>query len=154
MAKASWLLLVCLSFLGAGYLISKSYSEWQLSPFSTSISTHPLDDLNFPAVAICPPENSNTALNYDLMRAANYSFSKTDRVRLIEAIWDNLISEEHRSFADEMVAAVNSSALKQVYEGFQSVPTPYNHGYQIVVWNSSGTIVRQGTGRPLEKIIS
>ena len=154
MAKASWLIIVCVGFLGAGLLISKSYSDWQLSPIATSISTHSLKELEFPSVAVCPPENSNTALNYDLMRAAKNSFSKTDRVRLIEAIWDNLISEEHRSFADEMVAAVNSSALKQVYEGFQSVPTPYNHGYQIVVWNSSGTIVRQGTGRPLEKIIS
>ena len=91
-------------------------------------------------MAVCPPENSNTALNYDLLSTANYSLSKEDRERLIDAIWDNFIAEEHRSFADEMVAAANPGSLKQVYNGFQSVPTPYNHGYEIVVWNSSGTI--------------
>ena len=142
MAKAFWLMIVCLGFLGAGFLISKSYSDWQLSPIATSISTHSLKDLEFPSVAVCPPENSNTALNYDLLKAANYSFSKDDRERLKEAIWDSFIAEDHRSFADEMVAAAaaNPGSLKQVYDGFQSIPTPYNHGYEIVVWNSSGTI--------------
>ena len=91
-------------------------------------------------MAVCPPENSNTALNYDLLRAANYSFSKEDRERLIDAIWDSFIAEDHRSFVDEMLAAANPTALEQVYEGFQSVPTPYNHGYEVVVWNSSGTV--------------
>ena len=81
-----------------------------------------MDDLDFPTVAICPPEDSNTALNYDLLRAANYSFPKGDRERLIEAIWDNFIAEDHKSFADEMVAAANPSEIEQVYNGFQSVP--------------------------------
>ena len=139
-AKVAWIIVVCLGFLGAGYLISKSYSEWQSSPVSTSISTHSLKDLEFPSVAVCPPENSNTALNYDLLRAANYSFSKEDRKRLIDGIWDSFIAEDHRSFADEMLAAANPTALEQLYEGFQSVPTPYNHGYEVVVWNSSGAV--------------
>ena len=91
-------------------------------------------------MAICPPENSNTALNYDLLRAANYSFSKKDRERLTEAIWDNFVDKEHRSFADEMIAAANPGELEQMYNGYHSVPTPYSNGYQIVVWNSSGTI--------------
>ena len=130
---------MCLCFLGAGSLISKSYSGWQLSPIATSISTHSLKDLDFPTVAVCPPENSNTALNYDLLRAANYSFSKKDRERLTEAIWDNFVDKEHRSFADEMIAAANPGELEQMYNGYHSVPTPYSNGYQIVVWNSSGT---------------
>ena len=134
-AKVAWIIVVCLGFVGAGYLISKSYSEWQSSPVSTSISTHPLDDLDFPSVAVCPPENSNTALNYDLLRAANHSFSKEDRERLIDAIWESFITEDHRSFADEMLAALNPNVL-EVYSGLQSIPTPYNYGYEIVVWNS------------------
>ena len=138
--KAAWTTIVCVCFLGAGYLISKSYSEWQSSPVSTSISTHPLDDLDFPEVVICPPESSNTALNYDLLRAANYSFSKKDRERLTKAVWDNFIAEDHKLFADEMVAAANPGSLELVYNGFQAVPKPYNHGYEVVLWNSSGTI--------------
>ena len=108
-AKAIWLVIVCLGFLGALLLISKSYSDWQMSPVSTSISTHPLDDLDFPTVAVCPPEGSNTALNYDLMRAANHSFSNEERGKLVESAWENFIREEHQFYAEQMVAAVNSN---------------------------------------------
>ena len=139
-AKVAWLSIVCLGFLGAGVLINKSYSEWQSFPVSTSISTHSLEDLDFPTVVICPPENSNTALNYDLLRAANYSFSKENRDRLVEAVWEHFIAEDHELFAEDMLAASNPSELEQVYNSIQSVPKPYNHGYEIVVWNTSGTI--------------
>ena len=121
-------------------MISKSYSDWQTSPISTSISTHPLDDLDFPTVAVCPPENSNTALNYDLMRAANHTFSKEERDRLVEVVWDTFAREEHKSFAEEMIAAANPTWMKDIYEGYQSLPEPYNHGYEVVVWNTSGTV--------------
>ena len=126
--------------MGAFLLISKSYSDWQSSPISTSISTHPLDDLDFPVVAVCPPEGSNTALNYDLMRAKNHSFTKDDRDRIEEAVWKHLITDEHQSFAEEMVAATNPDNVEQLYKGFQSIPRPYNNGYEVKVWNTSGTI--------------
>ena len=136
-AKTLWFVIVCFGFLGALLLISKSYSDWQLSPVSTSISTHPLDDLDFPTVAVCPSEDSNTALNYDLIRAANHSFSEKDRSRLVTAVWENFMKEEHKDFAEEMVAAANPNRMKEMYNGYQSVPRPYNYGYEIITWNSS-----------------
>ena len=135
-----WFVIVCFGFLGAGLLISKSYSDWQSSPVSTSISTHPLDNLDFPTVAVCPPEDSNTALNFDLRRAANVSFSEKDRDKLVKAVWEKFAKEEHLSFAEEMVAAVNPSRMKAMYDGYQSAPRPYSYGYEIIVWNTSGTI--------------
>ena len=81
-------------------------------------------------MAVCPPENSNTALNYDLMRAANHSLSAEDRDRLVEDVWKNFIKEEHLSFGEEMVAATNPAQMKAMYEGYQSMPRPYNHGYK------------------------
>ena len=124
-------MIVCLSFMGAGFLISNSYSNWQTSPISTSISTHPLDDLDFPTVAVCPPEDSNTALNYDLMKAENHSFTQDDRDRLEEAVWKHFIADEHQSFAEEMVAAANPDNMEQLYDGFQSIPMPYSYGYEV-----------------------
>ena len=91
-------------------------------------------------MAVCPPEGSNTALNYDLIRAANHSFSKEEQERVEEAVWKHFVEEEHRSFAEEMIAAANPTQMKAMYEGYQSVPRPYNHGYEVVVWNTSGTI--------------
>ena len=44
-----------------------------------TITTHPVADLEFPTVTVCPPKGSNTALNYDLIRARNVSFTDDKR---------------------------------------------------------------------------
>ena len=64
-----------LGFIGAGVIIGKSYKEWQENPIATSITTHPIDDLDFPNVTICPPKDSNTALYHDLVKVGNRSLS-------------------------------------------------------------------------------
>ena len=71
--KFGWFCFVCLGFLGAGVLIHSSYSQWQESPIATTITTHPLDNLDFPIVTVCPPKGSNTALFADLVRFDNTS---------------------------------------------------------------------------------
>ena len=83
-AKLAWVLIVILGFLGAGFLINKSYSGWQESPISTSISTHPIADLDLPTVTVCPPKGSRTALYYDLMKADNNSLTEENREELKE----------------------------------------------------------------------
>ena len=55
MSRGFWLFVVLLGFSAAFYLINSSYVDWQASPIATSISTHPLSELNFPNVTICPP---------------------------------------------------------------------------------------------------
>ena len=44
--KVAWCCVVLLGFSSAGYLIHSSYSDWQASPVSTSITTHPIADLD------------------------------------------------------------------------------------------------------------
>ena len=57
LGKAFWSLVVIISFLGAIYLIHDSYSDWQESPIATTISTHPIAELDFPTVTVCPPRH-------------------------------------------------------------------------------------------------
>jgi hypothetical protein len=75
-------MIVCLGFCGAGFLINSSYSAWQESPVATSITTHPITDLDFPTVTVCPPKGSHTALNYDLMKANDTSLMMKHRENL------------------------------------------------------------------------
>ena len=63
-AKSLWVIIVALGFGSAVYLIANSYAEWIESPVSTVVSTRPISDLEFPEVTVCPPKESNTALNY------------------------------------------------------------------------------------------
>ena len=77
--KALWMAIVIAGFCTAGYLINDSYKEWETTPVTTSISTHPIATLPLPIITICPPENSNTALNVDLVKAGNISLTDDDR---------------------------------------------------------------------------
>ena len=83
--------MVLCGFLGAIYLINDSYSDWQESPIATSISTHPIAELDFPTVTVCPPRGSHTALNYDLMKATNDSMTETEKELLVNAAFDSFI---------------------------------------------------------------
>ncbi len=78
--KFLWALIVTAGFSVAGYLIGSSLQDWKSSPISTTITTHPISEAPFPRVTVCPPEGTNTALNYDLMRAE--SLSNATRTKL------------------------------------------------------------------------
>ena len=66
--KVLWACIVITGFTIAGVLINNSYSDWRDNPVSTTISTHPISELKFPKITVCPPSGTNTALNYDLMK--------------------------------------------------------------------------------------
>ena len=53
--KALWTIIVVACFAGAITMILNSYKEWQESPISTTISTHPITELEFPAVLFVLP---------------------------------------------------------------------------------------------------
>ena len=99
-----WVLIVCLGFVGAGILISKSYKEWQEKPIATSITTHPIDDLEFPNVTICPPKDSNTALYHDLVKAGNRSLSDDKRRILKKAAHQIFTEQAHKEYVKKDVS--------------------------------------------------
>ena len=61
--RAAWVAIVIACFAIAVSMIISSEKEWQESPVSTTITTHPITELQFPAVTVCPPRGSNTAVN-------------------------------------------------------------------------------------------
>ena len=150
--KLLWCMIVCLCFCGAGYLIHSSYSAWQHSPVSTSITTHPIADLDFPTVTVCPPKGSHTALNYDLMKANDTSLTEKDRENLKKEILKVFIEPSHQEYVRILVAVANLENMKQTLKGFQSVPTPYagNRGFEISLWDNNGSWNTPGFGEEYE----
>ena len=140
--KVLWLGVVCLGFIGAGFLISQSYKEWQENPIATSITTHPIDNLGFPIVTICPPKDSNTALYHDLIKAGNRTLSDRQRTSLCESAYKILIEKTHKDYAKLMLATLNVKNMDSAYDGFQSLPRSYKRGqaYETRMWNTNGTI--------------
>ena len=126
----------------AGTLIGNSYKEWQEHPIATSITTHPIDNLDFPIVTICPPKDSNTALYHDLVKVGNGSLSEKDKKTLKEAAYEIFIRQSHKEHVARMLPISYMGNMGQVLQGFHSLPKPNNlaNGFEIKMWNLNGTI--------------
>ena len=74
-----WILVVIAGFTGAGVLIYSSFQSWSDSPVKTTIETHPIAEITFPKVTVCPPKNTYTDLNYDLMMTENMTLNNDIR---------------------------------------------------------------------------
>ena len=72
-ARLFWILTVLAGFSTAGYLIQQSFQSWAQSPVSTTVETLPISEITFPKITVCPPRNTFTDLNYDLMLVENVS---------------------------------------------------------------------------------
>ena len=62
-----WILVVIIGFLVASLLIKESFDSWSESPIKTTVETLPISTIKLPKVTVCPPKNTFTDLNYDLM---------------------------------------------------------------------------------------
>ena len=60
--KFLWACVVIAGFTTAWFLINNSYSDWSENPVSTTISTHPISELKFPKITICPPSGTKLSL--------------------------------------------------------------------------------------------
>ena len=81
-ARLFWILAVVAGFSGAVFLIQLSFQSWSLSPVKTTIETLPLSRITLPKVTVCPPKNTFTDLNYDLMRAEEMGLHNDQRNKL------------------------------------------------------------------------
>ena len=106
-SRLFWILAVLGGFSTAIYLIYKSFESWHDSPYTTTIETLSISEIKLPKVTVCPPKNTYTDLNYDLMRADNVVL--TDEIRdelfdyALDVIWDQndifgKLNEENRYF--------------------------------------------------------
>ena len=150
LGKCMWTLVVVLGFISARYLINSSYSAWQQAPISTTLTTKPLSELDFPTVTVCPPKGSHTALNYDLMKADNDSLTEQDRDNLKEAVYNTIIEPSHQEFIRLMLATVNPENVRKTVEGFHKFPD-YSETIEIVMSNNYGEIQTPWFGESYNK---
>ena len=83
-ARLVWSLIVIAGFTSAGYLIHSSFQSWAESPIKTTIETLPISELTFPKITVCPPRNTYTSLNYDLVMTDEMNISNEFRKELID----------------------------------------------------------------------
>ena len=123
-SKLFWISVVVISFLGAVYLINSSFEAWNESPVSTIVETLSIEYIKFPKITVCPPRNTYTNLNYDILMA-NHT-SRLDE-HVISLLINITVSKMHKLETD--VATANffedKNRFKNWYFGFDKSFTKF-----------------------------
>ena len=101
-ARAAWVVIVVACFAFAIREITIALHEWQESPVSTTITTHPITELEFPSVTVCPPRGSNTAVNHLLEKVKDVNFTKEERTTLLNISREVFLETPNKKLAKQM----------------------------------------------------
>ena len=82
--KLFWFLVVVAGFSTASFLIYESFLSWEETPVKTNIETLPITELRLPKVTVCPPKNTFTDLNYDLLMAENITYTNKIKIEMFK----------------------------------------------------------------------
>ena len=143
-----WTLVVIAGFTGAGVLIYKSFQSWDESPVTTTIETHPIAEIKFPKVTVCPPKNTFTDLNYDLMTTQNTTLDNEIRNEIINYVHELLYDHLYESAIKANVTMlVDKDRYYNWYHGYNTIELQYGHPsdgnilyYSVNTAATSGTI--------------
>ena len=114
-------------------MISNSYTDWKMSPVSTTTSTHPITELEFPTVTVCPPRGSNTALNHLLEKVKDVNFTREERQELLDISWEVFVEIPNKKYAKQITEFLSIENMKSIANGQASMPEVDDNGMIIRV---------------------
>ena len=121
-ARAAWVVIVVSSFAFAISMITNAYLEWNESPVSTTITTHPITELEFPAVTVCPPRGSNTAVNHLLEKVKHVNFTKEERQQLLNISKQVFLETPNKKHARQMRELLSFENMRSIVDERASMP--------------------------------
>ena len=83
LSRFFWVCVVIAGFTIAGILIQESVESWTKNKISTTIEKFPISDVTFPKVTVCPPKNTFTNLNYDLVATKHTKLNTSTQSTLV-----------------------------------------------------------------------
>ena len=127
--RLCWLLVVIGGFTGAGAMIFQSFQSWAESPVKTTIETLPITEIKFPKVTVCPPKNTFTELNYDLLMLKNSTFVKDERDWLTNYAMKLLLDSLHKDIMENITILYEHNLFRRWYHGYTQIKLPKLHYY-------------------------
>ena len=113
-----WTIIVLCGFLGAGLLIRQSFQSWSESPVRTTIETLPISQLRFPKVSVCPPRNTFTNLNYDLVLKKAKNITAKSRQDLFNFFLELEHDRKFEEVIDDVDLLTNENRYQEWYNGY------------------------------------
>ena len=148
-AKVAWVAIVVVCFAIAAYIISGSYKDWQQSPVSTTITTHPITELQFPTVTVCPPRGSNTAMNYLLDNIWDDNFTEYERQTLKDIAREVFVEIPNKKHANQMMELLSIENMRSILDEKASLPELDEHNVVTLKFQElGGSYKTPGFGDP------
>ena len=123
-ARLFWIIVVVAGFGTAGYMIKTSFVDWAANPIRTTLETVPISKIKFPKVTVCPPENTYTDLNYDLMVAENATLTEEMRDELVN--YSEKVIVEH-VYMDDFDILQEENRFYNWYHGYTKISRPFTN---------------------------
>ena len=120
-ARLFWILVVIAGFVGASLLIKESFDSWSESPIKTTIETLPISDIKFPKVTVCPPKNTYTDLNYDLMIAENMTLKDENLNEFLNTVHEVI---EENLYSNDLEQKYEEKRFFNWYHGYTKIQLP------------------------------
>ena len=120
-----WILVVIGGFTGAGVLIYQSFQSWDESPVKTTIETLPITEIKLPKVTVCPPKNTFTNLNYDLMMTENMTLDDVERSELTQYAVGLIQESVHKTVMKNLSLIEEQNRYYNWYFGLTNIDLPY-----------------------------
>ena len=164
LVKLFWLIVVSAGFIGAGILIFKSFKDWNENPITTTIETLPIENVTFPKVTVCPPKNTFTNLNYDLMKTQNMTLDISSRNELTEYAVRLIRDNSFKEAMSNLSLMEEENRYLNWYNGYTIISPPlytcsdpYCLGYALLYYihtsAKSGTIRTPNFGEKFDPTI-
>ena len=137
-----WMLVVLTGFGGASYLIKGSFDSWSESPIKTTIETLPIAEIKLPKVIVCPPKNTFTDLNYDLMMVENMTLTEEMRNELFKYAVE-VINEDSFSL-NNWTKIHEEDRFYNWYHGYTEIKAPSFSSYDDRLYIDFATVATSG----------
>ena len=150
-----WILIVISGFTGAGVIIYQSFEDWHENPVTTTIETQPITKLTFPKVTVCPPKNTYTNLNNDIIMSGNTTLSQNIRKELETHAMLLLSDQLYNSVMKNLSLISDNKKYYNWYNGFTKIQMPYHETtftdakdvtIELTTYDTSGSICTQYFG--------
>ena len=123
--RVIWVLVITAGFSGAAILIYESFQGWEESPVKTTIETVPINQITFPTVTVCPPKNTFTNLNEDLVMLENMIVDNETRDELIHHALDLILDLVHDQNINNLNKLQESNRYTNWFKGHTEIGLPY-----------------------------
>ena len=151
---------VIIGFSLATIIINESFVSWNNSPISTLIETKPIEELKFPNVTVCPPQDTYTTLNYDLQKLEGIEMDEATRNELFDLVFRQYHEYHVNETMESLEFIIEENRFQNWYLGLTNVTVPppmkliksgNKTQFNITTLSLSGSVQTIGFGQPFKE---